>query len=138
MDPTLLGILITAVLGIPGGAGLWQYLSNRRDRPLRAKEVENATQEVETTTATAVQAIYSGVLGDLRTELDRLSTEVASQGNQIKELRTALRAQETVNSILRTVIQTASAWIDDLHHRWDYHRAQPSAPPKPHLNYDYE
>ncbi|VXB22109.1 hypothetical protein [Citricoccus sp. K5] len=131
MNQTLLITLIGGALAIAGSAGLWQYLSSRRDRPLKAKEVDNAS-------FTALTAGYAGFVERMDGELDRLSTELASQGTQIKELREEVRGLRAINGQLRLALQSAVAFIDDLHHRWEYHRMQKNAPPKPHLDYDYE
>lgn len=131
LDPVLITGIIVAVLSIPAGAGLWQYLSTRRDRPLRE-------QEVKTDSFEALTSGYAGFVERMTTEVTRLSTEVASQGDQIKELRAEVRMQASVINKLRNTIRAASAWIDDLHIRWDYHRLQEAPPPKPHLDNDFE
>lgn len=131
MDPVILGLIITGVLGIASGAGLWGYLSTRAERPLKAREVENATLG-------AVQAGYAGLLKDLREDLDRVGDEVDKQGIQIKELRSEIRAQNAVIDGLRAALRAAMTWIDDIHIRWEWYRAQKDPPPKPYLQYALE
>lgn len=126
MDPVLMGIIITGALGVASSAGIWGFFSSRQDRPLKAREVENAT-------LTTMQASYSGLLKDLREDLDRVGAEVDSQGNEIRELRAEIRAHATTIQRLRLIIHSATSWIDDIHNRWGWHRLQEEPPPRPNL-----
>lgn len=126
-------LVITGVLALFGGAGFWGWWTNRGERPLRKKEVENAT-------LTVVQDTYGDLLKDVRAEVRELRTllkeqaeEQMEQGGRITELEEIVNDQATLIHRLRRALQSALSWIDDVHHRWEYHRMQDQPPSRPNI-----
>ena len=115
----VIATVVTGVLTFAGSAGLWSWLSNRAERPIKKQEVDNAT-------LTSVREVYGEMLDDLR-------EQAASQGEQIESLNSRVRCQEGKIARLQHVVRVATAWIDDIHERWEWHRLQDSPPPRPHL-----
>lgn len=126
-------LVITGVLALFGGAGFWGWWTNRGERPLRKKEVENAT-------LTVVQDTYGDLLKDVRSEVRELRTllkeqaeEQAEQGERITELEEIVNDQATLIHKLRRALQSALTWIDDVHLHWETYRLREAPPLRPEI-----
>jgi len=121
--------LITGVLTLAGSAGLWSWLHARAERPIKQQELEHAEFAQVTTSYDKLVERLEGRVEKLEQQAKDDRQELSNQGKQIRELREEVTRQSTINHRLRLALSSALAYIEDLHRRWDYYRAQPTPPP---------
>lgn len=121
--------VVGALVVIFGGAGIWGFLSNRSDRPIKKQEIENAE-------FAHVTGAYDSLVERLEARVDKLEQQVAkdgeelaSQGSQIRELREELRVKSTLLDRITSAFAHATSYIEDLHKRWEHHRQSDDPPP---------
>lgn len=129
---TVVLAVVGGILTIVSGAGFWQYLTHRKDEPVRRRDADIAAAHVSQQMALAVAEANRQTAesnrqdnSDLRKDLDRVRQDLAEESRRSDRLEQRLNWQAHVNQILR-------AWIEDIVLRWEElrHKATPPAQPR--------
>lgn len=114
MTPDAIGALVVALLGGSATGSVTSYVLARRREPI----------ERETASAAASREI-----AEATTELlHPMRDEIARLGVGVREARQDASAARHEAEGLRRIVTDADDYINDLHARWDIHRAKTRPP----------
>lgn len=142
MTETAVIAIIVAVIGIFGGAGLWQFLIHRQDRPIKKRDADiaaaHASQQMALASANdaresaeyfraEVELIRNALLEerDKRRELDRRLCEMSAKYDRENA---QLRAR--VETLAQSFRMLSDAW-DRLEADWNIIRTRENPPVRP-------
>lgn len=142
MTETAVIAIIVAVIGIFGGAGLWQFLIHRQERPVKKRDADIAAAHTSQQMALAsandaresaeyfraeVELIRNALLEerDKRLELDRRFREQSA-----KHDRESAQLRVRVESLVQSFQILSDAW-DRLEANWHTVRTRESPPVRP-------
>ena len=134
MTPEAVLSIILGTLGFLGSAGFWGYKQSRKEAPIKKRDADVAA-------ASSVQQMAMAIADDMRTDIDRLRTDLTAEREERKKLEGRLegvvedlRQRDITIRLTREALQAFSYAWDALATNWQSIRQSDRPPEKPIAN----